>query len=74
MERAVVDGMSFKEYGESYMIKEKVAYLVQIRNIRAKDDYPRGIPSGIMEKEHPGDNCNSSGIYEMLRQHIRKHC
>jgi hypothetical protein len=74
MERAVVDGMSLEERGESYTVKERIADLIQIRNICAKDDYPGGIPAGIMEKEHPGDNRNSGGIYEMLGQHIKKHC
>jgi hypothetical protein len=72
VERTVVDGMALEKYRETYPVKKGITDLVQIRKIGAKDDYPGSIPAGIMEREHPGDNRNSEGIYEMLGQHTRK--
>jgi hypothetical protein len=73
MERAVVDGMSLEKYREPDTVEERIADLVQIRKKGTKDDYPRGIPTGIMEREHPGDNRNRGGIEEMLGQHVKKY-
>ena len=68
MERTMDNPVSLEKKGDPEPA-EKIHQEIDVRGITGKDDDPRGIPAGIPEKEHPGDDREGGGIDEMLGQH-----
>lgn len=74
MKGSMLDDMPLEKDDEPEPVEKPVGDYVEIRGVGDKDDDPGGVPSGVPEKEHPGDNRNRSGVHKVLCQYSLTNC
>jgi hypothetical protein len=66
--------MPLEKYSKADLVKKRACNFIEVRDIGDENNNPGGIPSCVMEKEHPGENRNGCVIHKVLCQHVLPGC